>query len=325
MTTRTFLDAPACPPDADAIRAAGARAAFLGAPIDTGVVPWRPGTALGPEACRRASAQFAGNPLYDSRVEVRSRWRLVDCGDATLGVADGRRHQDAVRAALQELLAGGALPILFGGDHSIPIPGLEALCAAVPGRIGYLQLDAHLDTADSVDGDRWTMASPAARAIERPQVGAANVAVVGVRGAANSFEEIAAAEAHGIHVFPMEDCVARGAEAVIEDALDVVWAGADAVYVSLDNDALDAGCAPGTTAPEPGGFTARELAVLARAAGRRGVALIDVAELSPPYDVAGVTARLDCYWILRVLAAYAVALASGQAAPPPYAVAGEGA
>ena len=65
MTGLTFLRAPACPLDAGELRAVGARAAFFGAPVDTGVLPRRQGTPLGPEAIRVASQQLAGNPGYE--------------------------------------------------------------------------------------------------------------------------------------------------------------------------------------------------------------------------------------------------------------------
>jgi agmatinase len=266
-----------------------------------------------------ASTQFADNPVYEYLIDVGDYWRVVDCGDAEVGDIDVRAKHGEIRRCLESILVGGAIPILFGGDHSIPIPGLEALCAHVSGGIGYLQIDAHLDTADDFGGELWTMASPVARAVERPNVSPDNVAIVGVRGAGNSFGEIEAAQALGVRVFSMTECEERGVAAVIADALDVVSNGTDAVYVSFDNDALDAGCAPGTTAPEPGGFSTREMIAMAMAVGRRGVAMLDVAELSPPFDHAGITARLDCYWILYVLAAYAHAIDHGLARPPVYA------
>jgi arginase family enzyme len=102
----------------------------------------------------------------------------------------------------------------------------------------------------------------------------------------------------------------------IEDALDAIWSGTDAVYVSLDNDALDPSCAPGTTAPEPGGLTARELLRMAVAVGRRGVAMLDIAELSPNFDPSGITARLDCHWIVYLLSAYAAAVDAGEVPAP---------
>jgi agmatinase len=315
----TFLCAPSCPLDSGELRAVDARAAFLGAPVDTGVIPHRQGTPLGPDACRRASVQFADNPVYEYLIDVGDYWQLVDCGDAEIRMADIARSHREIERCLDAILGGGVIPILFGGDHSIPIPGLKALCSRVDGNVGYLQIDAHLDTAHDVAGELCTMASPVARAVERPNVSPANVAIVGVRGAANSFEEIRAAEDLGVRVFSMSECIDRGVDAVMADALDVVTDGTDAVYVSFDNDAMHASSAPGTTAPEPGGFTTREMVAMATAVGRRGVAMLDVAELSPPFDPGGITARLDCYWILYVLAAYADALDRGTARAPVFA------
>jgi agmatinase len=244
---------------------------------------------------------------------------LVDCGDASIGVGDIARFHAAIHAAAGELLDGGALPILFGGDHSVPIAAMPALASRVAGSVGFLSIDAHLDTAEEVDGERMTMASPVARVLEQPNVHPQNVAVLGARGLANSFEEIENARRLGLRVFPMAEILNRGLTPVLDEALDMVWDGVETVYVSFDNDAADASVAPGTTAPEPFGFTSRELLQIADAIGCRGVGLLDVVELSPTYDPAGITARLDCAFIVYLLSAYARALDRGFVAPPPYA------
>ena len=114
----------------------------------------------------------------------------------------------------------------------------------------------------------------------------------------------------------MSEIAERGVDETIEDALDTIWSNTDIVYVSLDNDALDPSCAPGTTAPEPGGLTARELLRIAVAVGRRGVAMLDIAELSPNFDPGAITARLDCHWVVYVLSAYAAAIDAGKVAAP---------
>lgn len=304
VTELTFLRAPLCPIDAGELRAVKAAAAFLGAPVDAGLAPDREGTPLGPAACRVASLQFSDKPVYEYRIDVGDYWQLVDCGDAEISPDAAANHSE-IRRSVEALLDAGTLPILFGGDHSISLAGLEGLCSRVPGRVGYLQIDAHLGLVH--------------RAVEQANIEAANVAVIGVRGVSNSFEEIEAAEALGVRVFSMHDCIERGVAGTIAAALAAVSEGTDAVYVSFGNDAIDASHAPGTTTPEPGGLTTREMLVLADAVGRAGVAMLDVAGLSPTYDPAGITARLDCYWILYVLASYAEAVERGSAELPVYA------
>jgi agmatinase len=64
------------------------------------------------------------------------------------------------------------------------------------------------------------------------------------------------------------------------------------VYLCFDMDVFDPSCAPGVCAPSWGGLTAREgLAILRGLCGLNIVA-IDVNTISPPHDVAGMSALL---------------------------------
>jgi agmatinase len=312
----TFLGAPQCELAADRIGAAGARAAFFGAPVDSQGFPLRPGTSLGPKGLREASAQYTGAATLEHGIDVLDYWGLVDCGDVALAGANAQQLHGRIADAVAEILAGGAIPIMCGGDHSIPIPGVRALAAHTGLRLGYLHIDSHLDTAEGLAGERDTMASPISRIVEVPGVSSENVVIFAARGLGNPPELVRRARDMGIRVMPMNEVAERGVDEAIEDALDTIWSGTDAVYVSLDNDALDPSCAPGTTAPEPGGLTARELLRMAVAVGRRGVAMLDIAELSPNFDPSGITARLDCHWIVYLLSAYAAAVDAGEVPAP---------
>jgi agmatinase len=208
---------------------------------------------------------------------------------------------------------------MCGGDHSIPIPGVAALCGVVEGKVGHLHIDSHLDNLEDVGGERNTMASPVIRLLENPNVNPENVVIIGVRGASNPPEAISRAREMGIRVISMIDVIDEGVDAAIARALDAVWDGTDSVYVSFDNDSMDASYAPGTTAPEPFGFTSREVVRMAMAIGARGVGMIDIAELSPSYDPAAITARIDLYFVLYLLSAYARAIEQGEARAPVYA------
>jgi len=312
----TFLGAPRCEPQAALLSEHGARAAFFGAPVDTQGFPQRPGTVLGPKACREASAQYTGAATLEHGIDVIDFWAMVDCGDAGLAGASVQQLHERIRTTAESILAAGAIPIMCGGDHSIPIPGVQALARLTHKRIGYLHIDSHLDTAESLAGSTETMASPISRVVEVPGVEAENVVIFGARGLGNPPPLVERARQLGVRVIPMAEIIDRGVDAAIEDALDTIWSNTDVVYVSLDNDALDPSCAPGTTAPEPGGLTARELLHIAGAVGRRGVAMMDIAELSPNFDPGAITARLDCHWIVYVLSAYAQAIEKGEAPAP---------
>jgi agmatinase len=314
--TFTFLGAPRCEAKTDQLRKAGARAAFFGAPVDTQGFPQRPGTVLGPKAMREASGQYTGAATLEHGIDVRDYWGIVDCGDAALAGASVQQLHERIGSTTEAILAAGAIPIMCGGDHSIPIPGVRALARQTKARIGYLHIDSHLDTAESLAGSRETMASPITRVVEVPGVSAENVVVYGARGLGNPPALVKRARQLGVRVIPMQEIIDRGVDATIADALDTIWSNTDIVYVSLDNDALDPSCAPGTTAPEPGGLTARETLRIAVAVGSRGIAMLDIAELSPNFDPSAITARLDCHWVVYVLSAYAAAIKAGKVASP---------
>jgi agmatinase len=312
----SFLGAPRCEPTRPALKAAGARVAFFGAPVDGQGFPQRPGTTLGPKACREASVQYAGAATLEHGIDLHEYWRIVDCGDVAIAGASVRQHHDLIASTVETIVGAGVIPIMCGGDHSIPIPGVRALARATGARIGYLHIDSHLDTADSLAGEKDTMASPISRIVEVDGVEPKNVVIFGVRGLGNPPPLVERARKLGVQVIPMVEIIRRGVEATIEDAVETIWVGTDLVYVSLDNDSIDPSCAPGTTAPEPGGLTSRELLHIAGVVGSRGVAMLDIAELSPNFDPSAITARLDCHWVAYVLSAYADAIDRGKAKPP---------
>ena len=104
----------------------------------------------------------------------------------------------------------------------------------------------------------------------------------------------------------MREIEERGAEAVVDDAINEALDGPDAVYLSVDIDVIDPGMAPGTGTPEPGGLLTRELLrAIRRIAGRVPIAGMDIVEVSPPYDHAEVTAAAAHRCALEAISALA--------------------
>jgi guanidinopropionase len=86
----------------------------------------------------------------------------------------------------------------------------------------------------------------------------------------------------------MEDFVRRGIEDVMREARAVV--GDRPAYVSFDIDCIDPAMAPGTGTPEIGGFSTREAQAMLRLLDGVDIVAADVVEVSPPFDVGGLTA-----------------------------------
>ncbi|SEG40177.1 agmatinase [Bosea lathyri] len=240
-----------------------------------------------PAAMRRASDRIVrsierydfdlGGPLYDNRPI-----RAVDCGDVAADIGDLKGHYGRAEAAVRKILAAGAMPIVIGGDHGVPIPVLRAMDGEGP--ITLIQIDQHLDWRDDVNGVREGYSSPIRRASEMAHVG--EIFQIGLRatGSARN-EEVEAARAYGAHLISAYELHDHGMEAV----LDRIPAGGR-YYLTVDLDGMDPSIAPAVAGPCPGGVTfpqARKLIHGLVAKGR--VVGMDVVEITPRQDVNQIT------------------------------------
>ena len=113
-----------CRREADAIRESGAKAAIYGLPFD-GTNISRTGANGGPRAMRDVSCMTTTyHAMFDFDLVEESR--LVDCGDCV-----GRARPtptktfERAQADISQILAGGAMPVVLGGEHSVDDPGRE--------------------------------------------------------------------------------------------------------------------------------------------------------------------------------------------------------
>jgi arginase family enzyme len=300
--TATFLGLPYVPAEAAALKQAGAKAALLGVPYDMSAI-YRSGTAAGPRGLRDASRQY-GPYFFDDDVDFVTDFALVDCGDVTMIPAAPERCRANTRTAALEILRSDAIGVFIGGDHSIPIPLGEALSQATEGGVGYIVFDANMDAEEEVDGERYSNWSEFCRLCELPNVNPHNMVLIGIRGALNTRRQVEYIRDVGAHLFSMRDVIERGIVDVMTDAIKLASAGTSALYVSFDTDGIDAAYAPGTSGPEPGGLTSREILTAARMLGEHGVTMFDIVEYCPPYDPSDITGKLCCYIIFNVLGAH---------------------
>jgi agmatinase len=293
----TFLDLPAALPETTDVPIA-----ILGVPF--GVQYPKPGTAAGcaaaPAAIRQASMRFASAVThhdFDTGQPVLPRpERIADCGDVTGDPSDGAGTAARTEAAVRTLLERGATPIVFGGDDSIPIPVLAAF--ADQGPITVLQVDAHLDYRDEVQGVRHGYSSPMRRASEMAHV--ERIVQVGLRGVGSARpSDVADARAAGGLLVTARDLRQRGVAWVF----DQLPAGAS-VFISFDFDGLDPSLCPAVSAPAPGGLSWDEAGdLLSGAATRCRVVGAAFTELVPERDPSGYSALVAARLGIRLLSA----------------------
>jgi agmatinase len=300
----TFLRAPHVPLEAEALKAHGARYAFVGVPFDEGNVG-KPGSEDGPREFRIASQEYLS---YWFEFGVDLNGMAVDCGDVPMPKVNPDSARDRIYRAVREILRAGVIPIVVGGDRSISIQAARALSDHIgaDARMGCLHFGAHLDLADDWAGERLLSTCALARITELPNLASSNVAHVGARNSMNPKDYIDLANSRGLRFYPMFEIYDRGVEPVVRDAVEKVWSGTDAQYLSFNFNVMDASAAPGVTATEPGGLESREMIRIADVIGeQKSVSLIDVTELAPVFDVSGTTSRLAVCLVLRLMAAMA--------------------
>ena len=204
----------------------------------------------------------------------------MDVGDIPVVPPNAERTMQLIADHVRSVREQGVLPVSIGGNHALAI-GAARGAAQTTGRMGYLSVDAHLDTAPSWAGEIYSSGCPSMRAAEIPNVDPANVVVFGVHGWLNPRDQVLAAAEKGIRWFGLDQIEELGVEQAIAQAIELASDGVDGLYVSFDLDSVDAAAFPGTGTPEPGGFTSRETFKIARALGRAHPIAFDLVEIAP--------------------------------------------
>ncbi len=175
---QTFCGLPFC---AD-LATLEAEVAVLGAPHGT---PYEPGTpshaAGGAAAVRGALGWYSANPEqfdFDSMGPVFGGARVVDCGDVAGDLYDGAANRANIEASVRSIRERGAVPLLLGGDDSVPIPLFRAYSEAR--EITIVQVDAHIDWRNQVKGVREGFSSTMRRGSEMAQID--RISQIGARG-----------------------------------------------------------------------------------------------------------------------------------------------
>ena len=219
-----------------------------------------------------------GGTLLDGR-DIK----VVDCGDV-IGVAkDVAGNHARSEAAVKKILAAGALPIILGGDHAIPIPVFRAYEGCGP--ITLIQVDAHIDWRDIFHGVRDGLSSVIRRASEMDHIN--DIYQIGLRAAGSARpEEVDAALKYGAHLITDIELQEIGMKSVLDRIPD-----GGQYYLTIDADGVDPTIMPAVAGPAPGGVNYPQMRTLIQGLVNKGkVVGMDVVEITPSRDLNGITA-----------------------------------
>ena len=241
------------------------------------------GASKGPEAIRKALNSSSGNLATESGYDLGSSDGWHDMGN----IDDMQSNNNAfsiIEGRLNEYLNQGARIVTLGGDHSITLPIIRAYGKNIR-PLDIMQIDAHPDLYDELDGDRESHACPFSRIMEENLV--ERLVQVGIRTMNPHQKE--QSDRFGTEVITMREW---------NNGLNFEFN--NPVYLSIDMDCLDPGFAPGVSHYEPGGFTPRD--VIAMIQNMKGDIIgADIVELNTKRDHHGMTAFIGAKFLKEIL------------------------
>lgn len=240
-----------------------ARAAVIPVPYEK-TSSWLAGSSRGPQAIIEASGHIE---LYD--IETDSEVYLK--GIYTAPEIRGKTAPEMIDRLSKEvstLCSEGKFVAVLGGEHTVSIGSAKAMSEISPG-FSILHLDAHYDSREEFEGDRFSHACAVARMREYSE----NIVSVGIRSMDVSEKEKMQKDkilfAHSIAKDP--DWIDKTLELLGENLL-----------LDIDLDVLDPSEMPSTGTPEPGGLSWYQLNELCgRVIREKKVFAVNITELMP--------------------------------------------
>ncbi len=250
-------------------------ACFVGYDTDEGIRrnKGRVGAALGPNAIRTAMQSLPNI----------SGLQVYDYLNLTHKKTEEAQKEYAEKVA--KVLKSGMFPIGLGGGHDIALGSFLGIRNAYPqAKIGIINVDTHLDMRDYSTGRN------SGTSFKEIMDTDANTlyANVGFKPQGNTERLVLEACKHNALLLT-ED---MGEERIIT-RLQGYAQEVDVLYVTFCMDVFDACDAPGVSAPTIMGLAPkRGMQILRQVLATDKVVCVDFAEVSPPYDEDGRTAKL---------------------------------
>lgn len=248
---------------------------YLGIPYDDSS-SFMKGPAKAPDKIREALYSGSSNLTAENGIDFEKDKILLDLGNIEL-VGDTLEKFGNITKNILNVVETEIPLISLGGDHSITFPVVQAF-AEKYNRLTIIQLDAHPDLYDELDGNRLSHACQFARIMENNLC--RRLIQVGIRGFTKHQRE--QAKKFDIKSFEM-------LPGIPVPKLDFQIDGP--VYLSLDLDVLDPAFAPGVSHHEPGGMSVRELLNFIHNLDADIVGA-DIVEFNPDRDKSGITAMV---------------------------------
>jgi formiminoglutamase len=222
--------------------------------------------------------------------------QLLDFGNAICDGEEMEACQAQLAKMVTQLLSTKITPIVLGGGHDIAYGHFcgirEAVTKSNQKNVGIINFDAHFDLRDVEEkGTSGTPFSQIQADLEKEGL-PFNYFVLGIQEQGNTSGLFETADKLGVKYILSEDCHIPNLHNVKMQLLDFI-SECDSIYLTIDLDGFSSAFAPGVSATSPFGFEPNFILKIIEAIIETGKLLsVDIAELSPKYDIDNATAKL---------------------------------
>ena len=248
---------------------------------------WGEGTEHGPAAAIEVSSQVElYAPLLEEELPCGLAFHTAQPWGSEAGTL--REQLESIRDYLIPWFNSEQFPIVLGGEHGLLPPVVEALQnnPAIAGDLSKLtivQVDAHADLRDSLNGERFSHGTAARRALD---CGIGGLLQIGIR--AYSLDEARFAESDNrVETFYAQDLFSpSNGQTGWNSLLERIGSLSGPVWLTFDIDGLDGQLVPDTGTPVPGGLTHWGAVEIIEGIFSSGAEVIgaDVNEIAPGED-----------------------------------------
>jgi len=214
------------------------------------------GTAQGPAACVVASGQVE---LFDSSL---GQDLPAGVNIYTAPEWDGKGNSlgeqlDNISGYLQPWYSGDCFPMILGGEHGI-LPPLVLAAQHHPlvngdlNNLTIIQIDAHADLREELDGEAYSHACAAGRSLD---LGVGRLLQVGIRAYSKQEAELIQSDERITTFFACDTQSPTHGKAAWSQWLETLQTLSGPVHLTIDIDGLDGSLVPATGTPVPGGLS----------------------------------------------------------------------
>ena len=220
--------------------------------------------------------------------------KIIDLGNVTADFRNPSEHYKRAEEVARKVFSSNTTLISIGGDHGIPIPIMRALPEGNP--VVLIQIDAHMDWRDEVNGEKEGYSSPIRRASELKSI--KSIFQIGLRGVGSGRQkEFEDAKAYGSNLISAYEVHDVGIKNILKKIPDD-----SNFYITVDADGIDPTIMPAVNAPTPGGLNWMQIRELIHGIVKKGrVVGFDLVEISPKFEKGNTTfvhaERLICNFI----------------------------